>query len=178
MIDFTTAGRPYAQAAFEYAQENNALDVWQLALSTLADTVLHPEVEALLKNPSYDAAQRADLCRALVPQKLDASQQNFIRLLSEHARLPALPAIFSLFVELRAEAEKVLPINIKTAMPLDDADLRKLNAFLTAKFERKVNLEVDVDENLIGGVLIRAGDYVIDGSVRGQFERLKSVVVD
>lgn len=178
MTDFTTIGRPYAQAAFEYAKENKALDNWQAILSALAGCVVHPEVEQLLKNPSYHAAQQVDLCAALVPKTPDNAQHNFIRLLAESGRLFALPAISALFMAFRAEAEKILPVTVKSAMPLDDGDIKKLGTFLTQKFKRAVTLQIEVDKSLIGGVLIRAGDYVIDGSVRGQLEKLKKAMTD
>jgi F-type H+-transporting ATPase subunit delta len=178
MTDFTTVGRPYAQAAFEYATEKNALDDWQAMLSALAVCVAHPEVEQLLKNPSYQTAQYVELCSALVSKKLDASQENFIKLLAENARLFALPAIYDLFMAFRAEAEKILPVMVKSAMPLDDGDIKKLGTFLAEKFNRSVTLEIEIDESLIGGVLIRAGDHVIDGSVRGQLEKLKKAMAD
>jgi F-type H+-transporting ATPase subunit delta len=177
MTDLTTIARPYAQSAFEYAKENKMLDEWQQVLATLSQFIVHTEVLSILKNPTYSAEQQADLCYVLVNKELDTPQQNFVKVLAENNRLVALPAIFELFVAFRAEAEKVLPVVVKSAQPLDQDDLKKINTFLAAKFAQGISLETEVDESLIGGVLIQAGNQVIDGSVRGQLEKLKRVAI-
>lgn len=177
MSDFTTIARPYAQAAFEYAKETDMLDDWQSILFMLGEYIVHPEVQALLKNPSYSAEQHADFCAELLSKELDTAQENFIKVLAENDRLSALPAISALFIAFRAESEKTLPVTVKSAFALDEDDLKKISIFLKTKFDRGITLETEVDESLIGGVLIRAGDCVIDGSVRGQLEKLRKAAV-
>lgn len=176
MID-TTVARPYAQAAFQYAQETHAIDQWESMLSELAQYVSHSEVKDFLKNPTYSADEHAEFCNKLVSHQLGDTQQNFIKILAEKNRLLVLPTIFNLFVALRLEAEKILPVTVKSAFPLDEEDLKKINTFLNRRFQQAVSLKTEVDKNLIGGVLIHAGGQIIDNSVRGQLDRLKSAAV-
>ena len=170
--EITTVARPYAEAAFELARDANALAAWADGLAMAAMVVADERVEALLRNPRVEAEQKGAFLLEVCGDALDLKQRNFIRLLVHRGRIILLPEIHQQFDELRAAHERTLTAELVTAQPVDDAVLDRLTAALSERLERKVTLEMQIDETLIGGAVIRAGDLVIDGSVRGRLERL------
>lgn len=171
MADLSTLARPYAKAAFEYAREHKALAAWGDCLAGLAAAAVHPEVQPLLgHNPRVTPEMLAGLLADIV--KADAAQRNFIRLLAQNRRLEALPAIAAGFEALRAEAENRISVELRTAVQVDDKLAGRIAKALKQRLGREVELQTAVDESLLGGAVIRAGDLVIDDSVRGKLERL------
>jgi F-type H+-transporting ATPase subunit delta len=179
MIDsgkLTTIARPYAAAAFEYALAKKALPAWEMLLQSAASITRDPSIKKLLVSPKAAKKALGDLyCDLLAPQ-LDTEKTNFVRLLAENSRLIALPEIAALFAIARAEAEKKLTVTVSSADELSDAYKQKLVGALTKRLDREVELQCDVDTNLLGGVIVRAGDTVIDGSIRGKLLRLNEFI--
>jgi F-type H+-transporting ATPase subunit delta len=170
--NMTTLARPYAVAAFETALANNALPAWEGMLNSAALVVQDKQIIQLLDNPNMTVQQLSTLfCDVLAPV-LDAEKTNFLRLLAENKRLPLLPDIALLFTSYRAEHEKSVDVNVVSAVVLDDVYQQKLTQSLAKRLQRKVSLHCSVDPSLIGGAIVRAGDTVIDGSVRGKLNRL------
>lgn len=110
--------------------------------------------------------------------QLDEEARNFVRLLVDYRRLSLLPEIRELYETMRAEAEGRLEVDVRTAFPLDARQREMLVAALKRRFGREVNLAETVDPDLIGGVEIRAGDLVIDGSVRGRLAALAAQLTE
>jgi F-type H+-transporting ATPase subunit delta len=100
-------------------------------------------------------------------------QKQLLNLLAENGRLPLLPEIAAQFEVLRAEAERVVPVQVRSAAPMSDAEVESLRAALKKRFGAEVDIELAVDAELIGGAVINAGDVVIDGSVRGKLKRME-----
>jgi F-type H+-transporting ATPase subunit delta len=169
--------RPYAKAAFEYAVEHQQLDQWAVMLRTMAELIGQPEVQQLLKNPKYSAQAHSEMCLALGQDILDAAGQNFIKMLASNRRLSTLSSIVAQFEQLRAVIEQTLTVRVKSAIPLNDDYQQRLITLLSAKFQRRIILQCEVEEKLLGGLLITAGDHVIDGTVKGQLERMREVMV-
>lgn len=176
MKDLAKIARPYALAAFEYAKDHDQIESWSNMLNAYAAFLQQPELLQFLKNPAYNLKQQTDLLLHLKPDLLDEFKQNFIKLLAENRRLAMLPLIAQLFAQLRAESEKTQEVWLKSAVPLQESYLKKMTALLEKKFQRKVELQCEVDPDLIGGLYIQAGDYVVDGSVKGQLTRMQEVV--
>lgn len=176
MKDLAKIARPYALAAFEYAKEHHQFEAWSQMLSTMATFLQQPELLQLLKNPAYSVQQQTELFLNLKPDLLDMARQNFVKLLAENHRLPILPIIAQLFAKLRADSEKTQKVCVKSAVPLPEKYLQKIKTLLENKFRRTVELHCQVDSGLIGGLYIQAGDYVIDGSVKGQLSRMQKIV--
>ena len=172
MAELSTLARPYAKAAFAYAQQASDLSGWGAALATAAAVSESDKVGEMLENPQLTSEQRADKFLSICADDLSESGKNFIRLLAENHRLPLLPEISSLFEELKAQAEATLEVEVVSARALSDAQAQQLTQALGKKFEREVHLHSSVDESLLGGAVIRAGDTVIDGSVRGRLAKL------
>jgi F-type H+-transporting ATPase subunit delta len=172
----TTLARPYAAAAFEFASEKKALPAWQAMLQAAANITQHPGVAKLLASPGTTEKQLADLYCDLLAAQLDTQRENFLRLLAENSRLPLLPEIASLFLEARAAVEKTVDVQVISAEPLNADYQQKLVQALTKRLQRQVELHCEVDPDLLGGAIIRAGDTVIDGSIRGKLTRMSEFI--
>lgn len=169
-----TLARPYARAAFAMAREHGQLPQWSERLAFAAQVALDPRVQGLLGHPKVGADALVELL--LPPGDDDANFRGFLALLAANGRLRLLPEIAALYAELRAEAERVVKATVTSAAPLDAADVAKLVAALKKRFGREVELETAIDETLIGGAVIDAGDVVIDGSLRSKLARLESAL--
>lgn len=172
MADKSTIARPYAKAAFEEARDRGRLGPWSEALRTAAAVISDPRVETLLGNPRVTAEELAGLVTEIAGAQLDEEGRNFVRTLADNHRLAVLPEISALFDELKAEAEGIIDVTVTSAAPLDDAQRGKLVAALERRLKRSVRLQCATDPALIGGAVLRAGDMVIDGSLRGKLERI------
>jgi len=172
MADKSTIARPYAKAAFEEARERRRLGPWSQALRTAAAVVSDSRVEELVGNPRVTPAELAALVSDTAGPQLDEEGRNFVRALADNRRLSLLPEISTLFDELKGEAEGVVDVTVTSAAPLDDSQRGKLAAALERRLGRSVRLQCATDPALIGGAVLRAGDMVIDGSLRGKLERI------
>jgi len=172
MAEILTIARPYAQAAFQFADANQALAKWSDMLEYIAAVAADPEMTALIENPRVTEAQLAELFVGIGADRLDDSCHNFIRLLAENRRLALLPEIAALFEIQRRDAERTVRAELITAFPATEAQQSSVTAALRQRLGRDIELVCTTDATLIGGAIIRAGDLVIDGSVRGKLERL------
>ena len=172
MSDKTTIARPYARAAFAAAQDRGSLSSWAEALHTAATVVTNPAVEALLGNPHVTAQQLADFVLDIGGGKLGTEWHELVLMLAQNRRLHLLPQIATLFDELKDEKEGVVDVTVTAATDLNDQQQHTLAAALKRRLKREVRLHTAVDKALIGGAVIRAGDLVIDGSLRTRLERL------
>ncbi len=174
MAERATIARPYAKAAFETAREAGALAAWAEGLRTAAEIVLDPRVTELVKNPELPAATVADFVIGVGAAKLDDRMKNFLRVLAENHRLPLLPEIVAHYESLKAQVENTVDVELISAVKLDPAEIEKMTAALKERLKRRINMHNSVDASLLGGAVIHAGDLVIDGSVRGRLERLRT----
>jgi F-type H+-transporting ATPase subunit delta len=172
MAELSTLARPYAKAAFEYALDKNALGPWYEQLETVAAVTAHKGMAGILNNPSLTAAQQASKLGDVCGDSLSAELRNFIAILASNKRLALLPEIYGLFAEYKANREKTVDVEVISAFDLADSARDRLAEVLGKKLERQVEVRTSTDSNLLGGVLIRAGDLVIDGSVRGKLDKL------
>lgn len=167
-----TIARPYAAAAFEYALASKDIAAWEAMLQSATSVAQTPAVTQLLASPKMTSAQLATFFCEIIATQLNDARRNFMRLLAENSRLSALPEITELFSAYRAAQEKTVTVNVTSAAALTDAHQTKLVQALTKRLQRQVELQCEVDPLLLGGAIVRAGDTVIDGSVRGKLTRL------
>jgi len=177
MAEISTIARPYAQAVFDIADSSAALARWSQTLYRLAEIASQPQLRELIGNPSVTQAQLVDLVVSLGGDALASEEVEFVRALVANGRLAALPQVALLYEALRHEREGVVEARIYSAFALDDAELASLVRQLEARFKRKVEPQVTVDADLIGGARIVVGDEVIDGSVRGKLEAMAGALV-
>lgn len=176
MADAVTIARPYAKAVFEVASAEGRLERWSDLLEGLGQVVGDPRVEAVLGDPQFGSEKIAGLIFEALSGRLDSQGQNFVRLLAEYDRLDVLPEIAVRFEALRAEAERTVDVDVASAAPLSEEYRQHLANSLRRRLGRDVRLQCRIDESLIGGAVIRAGDLVIDGSLRGRLNQLTTVV--
>jgi F-type H+-transporting ATPase subunit delta len=176
MAENVTIARPYADAAFELAKGAGALGPWSEALESLAAIVVDPAMKECISDPQLSDDQVHGLFVEVAGPVLDHDMQNFVRLLVENERLTVLPEIRDLFVWMKNGHEGVKEADITSAFPIDDATLAKLKADLEARFKVKLNVQVRLDPELIGGVRIAVGDEVIDASVRGKLANMAAAL--
>jgi F-type H+-transporting ATPase subunit delta len=172
MAEILTIARPYAHAAFLFADSHQALKEWSGMLEFLAVVAADPEMSELIENPRLTETQIAELFIGIGADRLDENCHNFIRLLAENRRLKLLPEIAALFEIQRRDAEQSIRAELITAFPVTAAQQAAVTAALKQRLGREIELECITDATLLGGAIIRAGDLVIDGSVRGKLERL------
>lgn len=176
MAEVATLARPYAEAVFRLADDAGALAAWSDTLAAMANVAGHPEVRECIGNPGLSAEQLYGLFVSLLRHEIGKEAQNLVRVLIANDRLALLPQIRELFEGLKHEREGVLDANISTAFALDDAQLKDLVASLEAKFKSRINAQINVDKELIGGVKVVIGDEVIDGSVRGRLATMAAAL--
>jgi F-type H+-transporting ATPase subunit delta len=172
MTDSLTIARPYARAAFADAQAHTQLAAWSATLHAAAQVVQDPRVAPLLGNPRVTPAQLAQLVDGAAADALGEHGANFVRTLADNRRLAYLPQIAALFDELKDTAEGVADVTVTSAAALDEAQRSKLSAALEKRLKRKVRLHCELDPDLIGGAVLRAGDLVIDGSMRTRLNNI------
>lgn len=181
MAELSTLARPYAKAAFEYAAEQGRVDQWAEMLSLLASVTEQEKVAGLLSLPTQSADQLTEmLCQLLGKDQFSDQNakngENLISVLAENKRLSLLPQISQQFQSLQAEQKQIVDVEITSAFVLDDQQQAQWAARLRQSLSRDVDISTKVDKGLIGGVHIRAGDLVIDGSVRGKLTKLAEVL--
>lgn len=175
MSDLTTIARPYAKAAFDFAVEKDQLDQWGQMLSFAAEVAKNEQMSVLLTS-SFSAEKMAEIFVAVCGDQVDANGQNLLKVMAENGRLTALPDVCEQFFILKKEHEKEVDVEVISASELSDEQLANIGSKLEARLERKVKLNCSVDETLLGGVIIRAGDLVIDDSARGRLNRLSDAL--
>lgn len=172
MAELTTLARPYAKAAFEHARSANDLQTWSDMLALAAAVSQQAGMDKVLTSPGYTAEQKGDTFVTICGDQLNAQGQNFVRVLAENKRLQLLPEIRQHFDAFKANQEKSIDVDVASAFELGADVQDKLAKALSAKLDREVKVSSSVDKTLLGGVVIRAGDTIIDGSVRGRLAKL------
>ncbi|MBL4580404.1 MAG: F0F1 ATP synthase subunit delta [Gammaproteobacteria bacterium] len=172
MAELITLARPYAKAAFETALEDSALDKWSYMIALSAAVSGETDVSIILSSPSLSSDQIADAFIGVCGDELDEKGKNFVGLLAENKRLVLLPEISLMFEALKAQQEMSVDVEITTAFEISSDVSSKLAQALKDRLKREIILSTKVDQSLIGGAIIRAGDNVIDSSVRGKLSKL------
>lgn len=172
MSKHTTLARPYAIAAFEIAQEQGRLNHWSRVLRLLSDALDNSKINQLLASPVHSVSYKVQVLNEIFAAELCDSTRRLLSVVAENHRLGLLPAIHEEFESLLAEANRTLDVEITSAVELSIEQLSALEQTLRLKFDREIEVSTRVDPGIMGGTLIRAGDTVIDSTVRGRIEKL------
>ena len=175
MSELSTVARPYAKAAFDFALEQGQLDKWQEMLSFSALVAENEQVAEYITS-SLASGQISDFFCKICDDRLDQYGQNFIRVMAENKRLAVLPEVFHIFMTLKAEHEAIKDVFVLSATRLSQALEKKIAKAMEKRLGTKVRLTKQVDKSLIAGVIIKYDDVVIDGSSRGQLNRLNQAL--
>lgn len=176
MAETITVARPYAQAAFNYATEQQALREWSDMLALLAMVAADPDMVRVIESPQLTETQLADLIIDVCGDRLTDKGANFVRMLADNRRLELLPDIAALFEIQRQEAEGTIKAELVSAYPATDEQQARIIESLRRRLGKDIELSCSTDAGLLGGAIIRAGDLVIDGSIRGKLQRLGSAL--
>jgi F-type H+-transporting ATPase subunit delta len=180
MTDMTPIARPYAKAAFEFAVEHKEITLWANLLEYLTQIISDPLSVAFITDPATTPKQHCELLGAVLQRFKSAKSsthfQNFIELLAQNKRLLAVPSLFQLFQNLRANYEKTLTVYVVSFSDLSKEQIKELTTRLSKRLERDITLNVIIDPTLLGGAIIRAENLVFDGSVRTQIKNLSNTL--
>lgn len=186
MADKNTIARPYAQAAFAIARGSQALEAWAEALDVARRLFSDGRAAKFLANPGLSDGKRLEFLTGLFEKAagktsvLAGSNEhgtNFLKLLIEYGRISVLPEIAGHFDALKAVVENTVDVTVTSASPLSAVQREAVSKALKNRLGREIRLETKIDENLIGGAVIRAGDIVIDGSLRTRLEGLSNALI-
>ena len=176
MAERSTLARPYARAVFELTKDSSQRKSWSDQLAALAGLVQNEQLKPLLDHPSLSAPEVAELLTEALGG-LSEHEKNFVRLLADNRRLSLATEIYRIFEGLRADAEGRVEVEVVTARDLEEEQQKLLTEALRQRLGKEIELQIRVDETLIGGAIIHAGDTTIDGSVKGKLNRLSSALV-
>lgn len=172
MSEYQTIARPYAQAVFELARSTGNYPDWSTALAWASAIADDEQVHELAQNPKVDDAALVQLFEDVAGDKLFAEARNFLRLVVANDRVFAIPHIAAQFETMRAEAEGTITAELISAQTVSSEQQAQLAQSLSKRLGREVTLDVVQDPDLIGGAVLRAGDMVIDASVKGRLQKL------
>lgn len=176
MAELKTVARPYAKAAFEVAREQGKVTEWADMLSVLASVTVESKLKSALENPAFSTEEKANVLANVCAEETTEQGKAFLLTLAENKRLSLIPAISELFQQFKLNFEKAVDVEFTSAFELSTEQAQSLAASLSKKLDRTVNLTSETDASLIGGVVIRTGDLIIDGSVRGKLAKLAEAI--
>lgn len=172
MAEAITVARPYAEAVYKLAVNNQGLSEWSKMLQLAAAIAEDDGVKRLIGNPVISAKQLGEIFLDIGKNKFNSGARNLIMLLADNKRILVLPQISQLFEQLKAQHEGVLEAKIVSAFAMEGRQLKKLIEDLERKFKRKIEAQVSIDSELIGGVKVEIGDEILDASIRGKLEAM------
>ena len=176
MAELATVARPYAEAIFKAALERNSLGPVSEGLAFVAAAERDPQMRSALSNPSVSAQQKKELIRAVAGERLGTELVNLVSVLVDNHREVLVGSIHEQFEELKYQHEKVVRARITSAQPLDEAQRNEIVRALEKRYGRKVEAELDVDPQLLGGARVQVGDQVINASVRDALAQMAAAL--
>jgi F-type H+-transporting ATPase subunit delta len=176
MSELATLARPYAAAVFKRAKETDSAAIWSTSLTFMSAVLNDSDINAIVDNPKVSKQRLVTLILDICQGQIDSEGENFIKLLVQNNRLSLIPVITQLFETYKAEDEGYIDVEVTTAYSFSEEAEKDFIATLEKTLGKKVNINVTVDSSLIGGVLVRAGDRVIDGSIKGQLQHMQKAL--
>jgi F-type H+-transporting ATPase subunit delta len=177
MADDATLARPYASATFNYAKETGQLDQWSQMLGFLAQVMDDANMKALIASPRVTSETLERLVMDVAADRLSPQGQNFARLLVRNGRAALAGEIARTFEQLRAQEEERIEVHVTSAYLLIARFRDEIEQAMRRRLGREVTITTEIDRNLIAGVVIRAGDLVIDASARGRLNKLAQTML-
>lgn len=172
MSELATLARPYAAAVFKRAKETHATAKWSQSLAFMSAVLMNKDISVVVDNPKVHKERLLALMLDICQGHISDENENFLKLLIHNNRLNLLTPIAKLFEAYKAEDEGYIDVEVISAYSLSKEAKHDLTTTLEKTLGKKIHMNVTVDKSLIGGVLVRAGDKVIDGSIRGRLQQL------
>jgi F-type H+-transporting ATPase subunit delta len=177
MAELATIARPYAEAAFGFANQRGELDKWSEMLGLLVGVYHDDQFQEAIAGPTVTGSDVEKLMLAVCGDRIDGQVRNLVQLLVRNGRLAVLAEIQSLFEQLKSEDEGVIEASIDSAFPLQDQQLEQIVNILAKRYNKKISPTVGVDSELIGGIKVQVGDKVWDASVRGRLQNMAATLI-
>ncbi|UYM18402.1 F0F1 ATP synthase subunit delta [Endozoicomonas euniceicola] len=176
-MELTTCARPYAKAAFQLARELGQLDEWSRMLTLCASVSRHEAVDRMLNDPSTNGDMKAEAFIQLCEGSLTVEVENYIRILTNKKRISLLPHIDALFEQMKSQDQSYQDVIVTSAFPLTESQEEKIAKKVKQRLGQSVRMQIQIDSELVGGVIVKAGDLVIDGSVRARLSKLADAMI-
>lgn len=176
MAEIVTVARPYAEAAFKTAVEANELGAFAQRLALVAAIAADPQMRSALGNPKVSAQQKRELFFSVAGERLGEPVKNLVSMLVDNHRAELLPSIAAQFEELKRARENVIHARITSARPLDESQKAELVQALERQYGKKVEAELEIDPELLGGARVQVGDQVIHASVRDALAQMAAAL--
>jgi F-type H+-transporting ATPase subunit delta len=171
------AAHHYARAAFDVARAHHDVAAWQTDLNQLERILTDEDVKLALENPRLDTGRKIGLALSLMPEGMDQTRLNFLKLLVLRRRTQLISQVRQEFESLVDEAEGRTEVELTVAVELSDEERRKLQAVLSEKSGSEVRVDVLVDPAILGGAIVRQGDHVTDGSIRRRLQEMRQELI-
>ncbi|HEX2912798.1 MAG TPA: ATP synthase F1 subunit delta [Chloroflexia bacterium] len=168
-----SAGRRYAQAIFELAREQNNLEQWASNLETIAYTFSQPEVQTFLENPKTSREKKTQFARTVLGTRVGPEALNLALLLIQRDRQNYVPGIYQEYIRLWNKLRGIEIAEVTTAVPVGPKEEELIRQRLSAITGKQITLKTNVDPEIMGGLVARVGDTLIDGSIRTRLQNLR-----
>lgn len=176
MSELSTLARPYAAAVFKRASESDSAEQWSQMLNFIAAVVKDNGISTIIENPKVSQDRLIQLILDICAGQLNGEGENFLKLLVQNDRLTLAPQISKLYENHKADAEGYVDVDVTTAYAFTKEEQKKFTSALEKTLAKKVRISVNVDKSLIGGFLAKAGDRVIDGSIKGRLQHMQKTL--
>ena len=175
MAEASTLARPYAQAIVNLAHADNTIKTWSDTLTLLKEVTANESIVELIDNPDVSSESLISLISNICKDEqveLNEQEQNFLKITAENGRMDVIPDIADSFEVMRSEEEGNIQAQVISAYAVNATQKKSIAAVLKKRLGREVTITTQTDKSLLGGVIIRVGDRVIDGSVKSQLEKI------
>ena len=169
-----SSSRRYAEAAFQIAERDGTVEEWLRELDTAAEVLSDDAVVRVLANPAIPLRDRTQVIERILGDRVSRGTVNLIGLLLQRGRIERLPEVAREYRRLHDRRAGIVEAVVTSALPLDDGEVAALRERLATTTDARIEMSMQVDPSILGGVVVRLGDRLIDGSVRGRLERLRS----
>jgi F-type H+-transporting ATPase subunit delta len=172
MSEATIIVRPYAKAVFDLAREAGTIAHWAQMLSLASEIASHPLASEYIRSPLYSKEEKINLFVELFEKSFDETCGRLLRVMASFDRLWVLPALYQAFLSLKKEAANQVDVQLISAAHLDNKVLAHLEKAIAARLGKSIIVTQEIDPSILGGVIVKSGDLVLDGSIRGRLMRL------
>ncbi|WP_044408145.1 F0F1 ATP synthase subunit delta [Thiomicrospira microaerophila] len=178
MAELITTARPYAEAAFSYAKEQNKLSQWSDLLNNLALIASDAVMAKLIANPSVSNENKVSVFAGILGADLTTQAKNLLNAMAENGRLNAVGQVAQIFGQLKTAEDKRVQAYVVSALEPTVEQKSKLSAALNSKFNAQVDIDYQVDKTLVSGLRIKVGDWVIDNTAHTQLQKLRAAIAN
>ena len=177
MSDNYTYSRPYGEAAFKLALEENVIDQWSANLKTLAQVIVDKNIKALIADPKIPQVECSKLLCSFLGASVDKNTSNFINLLLDNKRISYLKEISDIFEDMKSDHNNICIINIETSHELEPDQINTLKELFKKKYNSDIEIAQTINSDLLAGIKVKVNDEVIDLSLQNRFNQIKQQLI-